>query len=140
MRGTLTPKRLVHILRHQPRFRRRHCHPRHHCHCRPHKILPKNQGHPQVNMFGNLEQQGDNHNSFDFFSGFQDDTEFGHDVDFLNAGFGADLTYHNPARLSTLSASLGVPVLTHHALVIIAQLSLNTSGLRILDPWMWAIP
>ena len=44
-------------------------------------------------MFGNLQQQGDHPNSFDFFSGFQDAAEFVHVVDFLDAGFGADFTY-----------------------------------------------
>ena len=41
-------------------------------------------------MFGNLQEQGDHPNSFDFFSGFQDDAEFVHVVDFLDAGFDAD--------------------------------------------------
>ena len=63
-----------------------------HCHCRPHKILPIKQGHPHVNMFGNLQQQGDKHNSFDFFSRFQDDTELGHVIDVLDPNFGADFT------------------------------------------------
>ena len=46
-------------------------------------------------MFGNLQEQGDHTNSFDFFSvsGFQDDAEFVHVVDFLDAGFDADFTY-----------------------------------------------
>jgi hypothetical protein len=44
-------------------------------------------------MFGNLQQQGDKHNSLNFFSGFQDDVEFGRVVDFLDANFGADFTY-----------------------------------------------
>jgi hypothetical protein len=34
-------------------------------------------------MFGNLQEQGDHPNSFDFFSGFQDDTEFVPVADFL---------------------------------------------------------
>jgi hypothetical protein len=33
-------------------------------------------------MFGNLQQQGDKRNLFDFFSGIQADAEFGHVVDF----------------------------------------------------------
>jgi hypothetical protein len=39
---------------------------------------------PQVNMFGNLHEheQGDHPNSFDFFAGFEEDTEFVHVVDF----------------------------------------------------------
>jgi hypothetical protein len=44
-------------------------------------------------MFGNLQEQGDHPNSFDFFSGFQDDAEIVHVVDFLDAGFDADFTY-----------------------------------------------
>ena len=43
-------------------------------------------------MVGNLQQQGDNH-SFDFFSGFQDDADFGHTVEFLDADFGVEFTY-----------------------------------------------
>ncbi len=43
-------------------------------------------------MFGNLQQQGDKHNSLIFFSGFQDDVEFGRVVDCLDADFGADFT------------------------------------------------
>ncbi len=44
-------------------------------------------------MFFNLQEQGDHTNSFDFFSGFQDNAEFVHVVDFLDAGFDADFTY-----------------------------------------------
>jgi hypothetical protein len=44
-------------------------------------------------MFGNLHEQGDHPNSFDFFAGFEDDSEFLHIVDFLDAGFDADFTY-----------------------------------------------
>jgi len=44
-------------------------------------------------MSGNLQEQGDDPNSFDFFTGFQDYTEFVHIVDFLDAGFDADFTY-----------------------------------------------
>jgi hypothetical protein len=43
-------------------------------------------------MVGNLQQQGDNH-SFDYFSGFQDNVDFGHTVEFLDANFGVDFTY-----------------------------------------------
>ncbi len=35
-------------------------------------------------MFGNLQEQGDHPNSFDFFTGFQDDAEFAYVVDFLD--------------------------------------------------------
>ena len=41
-------------------------------------------------------QQGDkhsHHNSFNFFSGFQEDVEFGRTVNFLDADFDADFTY-----------------------------------------------
>ena len=48
-------------------------------------------------MFGNLQEQGDHPNSFDFFSGFQDDAEFVFVVDFLDAGFDADFTYGGDA-------------------------------------------
>ena len=45
-------------------------------------------------MFGNLQEQGDHPNSFDFFSvsGFQDDAEFVHVVDILDARFDAGFT------------------------------------------------
>ncbi len=43
-------------------------------------------------MVVNLQQQGLNH-SFDFFSGFQDYTDFGNTVEFLDAAFGVDFTY-----------------------------------------------
>ena len=55
-------------------------------------------------MFGNLQQQGDSHNLFDFFSGYQDDTEFGHVVDFLDAGFGADFTYGDAFDFNSISS------------------------------------
>ncbi len=54
-------------------------------------------------MFGNLQQQGDSHNFFDFFSGFQDDAEFGQVVDFLDAGFGADFTYGDAFDFDSIS-------------------------------------
>jgi hypothetical protein len=57
-------------------------------------------------MFGNLQQQGDHPNSFDFFSGFQDDTEFVYVVDFLDAGFGfgADFTYGDAFDFDSISS------------------------------------
>jgi hypothetical protein len=55
-------------------------------------------------MFGNLQQQGDTRNLFDFFSGFQDDAEFGHVVDFLDADFGADFTYGDAFDFDSISS------------------------------------
>ena len=43
-------------------------------------------------MVVNLQQQGVNH-SFDFISGFQDDMDVGHTVEFLDANFGVNFTY-----------------------------------------------
>ena len=54
-------------------------------------------------MFGNLQQQGDNH-SFAFFSGFQDDVNFGHTVKFLDAKFGVDFTYGYAFDFESISA------------------------------------
>ena len=54
-------------------------------------------------MVGNLQQQGDNH-SFDFFSGFQDETNFGHTVKFLDAKFGVDFTYGDAFDFESISA------------------------------------
>ncbi len=56
-------------------------------------------------MFGNLQQQGDHPNSFDFISGFQDDVEYVHVVDFLDAGFGADFTYGDAFEFNSISSS-----------------------------------
>ena len=55
-------------------------------------------------MFGNLQQQGDHPNSFDFFSRFQDDAEFVHVVDVLDAGFGADFTYRDAFDFDSISS------------------------------------
>jgi hypothetical protein len=55
-------------------------------------------------MFGNFQQQGDNHKLFDFFSGFQDNAEFGHVVDFLDADFGADFTYGDAFDFDSISS------------------------------------
>ena len=55
-------------------------------------------------MFGNLQEQGDHPNSFDFFSGFQDDTEFVYVVEFLDAGFGADFTYGDAFDFDSISS------------------------------------
>ena len=41
---------------------------------------------------------------FDFFSGFQDDTEFVHVVVFLDAGFGADFTYGDAFDFDSISS------------------------------------
>jgi hypothetical protein len=54
-------------------------------------------------MVGNLQQQGDNH-SFDFFSGFQDDTDFGHTVEFLDAKFGVTFTYRDAFDFESISS------------------------------------
>ena len=55
-------------------------------------------------MFGNLQEQGDHPNSFDFFSGFQDDAEIVHVVDFLDAGFDADFTYGDAFDFASISS------------------------------------
>ena len=55
-------------------------------------------------MFGNLQEQGDHPNSFDFFSGFQDAAEFVHVVDFLDAGFDADFTYGDAFDFDSISS------------------------------------
>ena len=54
-------------------------------------------------MVGNLQQQGDNH-LFDFFSGFQDNTDFVHTVEFLDAEFGVDFTYRDAFDFESISA------------------------------------
>ena len=54
-------------------------------------------------MVGNLQQQGDNH-SFDFFSGFQDNTDFGHTVEFLDAKFGVTFTYRDAFDFESISS------------------------------------
>ena len=54
-------------------------------------------------MVGNLQQQGDNH-LFDFFSGFQDDADFGHTVNFLDAEFGVDFTYRDAFDFKSMSS------------------------------------
>jgi hypothetical protein len=54
-------------------------------------------------MVGNLQQQGDN-NLFDFFSGFQDTTDFGHTVEFLDAEFGVDFTYGDAFDFESISS------------------------------------
>ena len=55
-------------------------------------------------MFGNLQQQGDHPNSFDFFAGFQDDKEFVHVFDFLDDGFSADFTYGDIFDFDSISS------------------------------------
>ena len=55
-------------------------------------------------MVVNLQQQGLNY-SFDFFSGFQDDTDFGDSVEFLDATFGVDFTYGNAFDFESISSS-----------------------------------
>jgi hypothetical protein len=55
-------------------------------------------------MFGNLQQQVDKHNSLNFFSGFQDNVEFGRVVDFLDANFGADFTYGDAFDFDSISS------------------------------------
>ena len=54
-------------------------------------------------MVVNLQQQGLNH-SFDFFSGFQDDTDFGDTVEFLDATFGIDFTYGDAFDFESISS------------------------------------
>ena len=54
-------------------------------------------------MVVNLQQQGLNH-SFDFFSGFQDDTDFGDTVKFLDATFGVDFTYGDAFDFESISS------------------------------------
>jgi hypothetical protein len=56
-------------------------------------------------MAVNLQQQGLNH-SFDFFSGFQDNTDFGDTVEFLDATFGVDFTYGDAFDFESISSSL----------------------------------
>ncbi len=70
-------------------------------------IFQINKGTLKSTCFGNLQQQGNknsNHNSFDFFSGFQDDVEFVHTVDFLDANFGADFTYGDAFDFDSISS------------------------------------
>jgi hypothetical protein len=55
-------------------------------------------------MFGNLQEQGDHPNSFDFFTGFQNDAEFVHVVDFLDARFDADFTYGDAFDFDSMSS------------------------------------
>ena len=55
-------------------------------------------------MFGNLHKQGDQPNSFDFFAGFEDDTEFVNVVDFLDAGFDADFTYGDAFNFDSINS------------------------------------
>ena len=54
-------------------------------------------------MAVNLQQQGLNH-SFDFFSGFQDNTDFGDTVEFLDATFGVDFTYGDAFDFKSISS------------------------------------
>jgi hypothetical protein len=51
-------------------------------------------------MVGNLQQQGVNH-SFDFISGFQDNTDFGK---FLDADFGVDFTFGDAFNFGSISS------------------------------------
>ena len=51
-------------------------------------------------MVGNLQQKGVNH-SFDLFSGFQDDTDFGK---FLDADFGVNFTYGDAFDFESISS------------------------------------
>jgi len=55
-------------------------------------------------MFGNLHEQEDHPNSFDFFAGFEDDAEFVHVVEFLDAGFDADFTYGDSFDFDSISS------------------------------------
>ena len=55
-------------------------------------------------MSGNLQEQGDDPNSFDFFTGFQDYAEFVHIVDFLDAGFDADFTYGDAFNFDSINS------------------------------------
>ncbi len=55
-------------------------------------------------MFCNLQEQGNHPNSFDFFSGFQDNAEFVNIVDFLDAGFDADFTYGDAFDFDSISS------------------------------------
>ena len=54
-------------------------------------------------MVVNLQEQGLNH-SFVFFSGFQDDTEFGGTNEFLDATFGVDFTYGDAFDFESISS------------------------------------
>jgi hypothetical protein len=54
-------------------------------------------------MVVNLQQQGVNH-SFDFLSGFQDGTDFGHTVEFLGTNFGIDFTYGDAFDFESISS------------------------------------
>ncbi len=54
-------------------------------------------------MVLNLQQQGVNH-SFDFFSGFQDDTDFGDTVEFFDATFGVNFTCGDAFDFETISS------------------------------------
>ena len=54
-------------------------------------------------MFVNLQEQGLN-KIFAFFSGFQDDTEFGGTNKFLDATFGVDFTYGDAFDFQSMSS------------------------------------
>ena len=54
-------------------------------------------------MVGNLQQQGDNH-LFDFFSGFQDNADFGYTVKCLDAKFGVNFIYGDAFYFESISA------------------------------------
>ncbi len=55
-------------------------------------------------MSGNLQEQGDDPNLFDFFTGFEDYEEFVQVVDFLDAGFDADFTYGDAFDFDSISS------------------------------------